>query len=193
MTAVGARLEKRFFRPASSAIMGAHCSTRTLSPARSPTPGSPPAQADAVTNAVRLAAEHGDHVSSTRPGTVTFARSRREVHGDMPKTKARDGSADAGRRARAAWPVRVFALGDEPSDDLSGRTTAEERLAMMWPLAVDAWTASGRPLPEYPRHLMPVRVIRNKRETGRPKDRADVETLDGQGVPPRRERGRPDG
>ena len=108
----------------------------------------------------------------------------------MPKTKVRDGSADAGRRARAAWPVRVFALGDEPSDDLSGSTTAEERLAMMWPLAVDAWTASGRPLPEYPRHLMPVRVVRNKRETGRPKDRADMETLDGQGVPPRRERGR---
>ena len=36
-------------------------------------------------------------------------------------------------------------------------------------------------------------LLRNKRETGRPKDRADVETLDGQGVPPRRARGRPDG
>lgn len=36
-------------------------------------------------------------------------------------------------------------------------------------------------------------LLRNKRETGRPKDRADVETLDGQGVPPRRDRGRRDG
>ena len=61
---------------------------------------------------------------------------------------------------RATWPVRVFRLGDEPPDDLSDRTTPEERLAMMWPLAVAAWTAGGRPLPEYPRHRMPVRVIR---------------------------------
>ena len=69
-------------------------------------------------------------------------------------------SAAARRRARAGWPVRVFRLGEEPSDDLSELTTAEERLAMMWPLAVDAWTASGRRLPEYPRHRMPGRVIR---------------------------------
>lgn len=79
----------------------------------------------------------------------------------MAAMPSRDGSATSGRSARAAWPVRVFRLGDEPSDDLSDRTTAEERLAMMWPLAVSAWTAAVRPLPEYPRHLMPVRVIRN--------------------------------
>ena len=72
-----------------------------------------------------------------------------------------DESSDARRRARAGWPVRVFRLGEEPSDDLSDRTTAEERLAMMWPLAVDAWTASGRVLPEYPRDRMPVRVVRD--------------------------------
>ena len=71
-----------------------------------------------------------------------------------------DASADARRRARAGWPVRVFRLGEEPSEDLGERTTAEERLAMMWPLAVDAWTTSGRRLPEYPRHRMPGRVIR---------------------------------
>lgn len=31
---------------------------------------------------------------------------------------------------------------------------------MMRPLAVDAWTTSGRDLPEYPRRRMPDRVIR---------------------------------
>ena len=75
--------------------------------------------------------------------------------------EAAGGDFRARRRARAAWPVRVFRLGEEPSDDLSDRTTAEERLAMMWPLAVDAWTAAGRALPEYPRRRMPVRVIRD--------------------------------
>lgn len=73
---------------------------------------------------------------------------------------SRGRAADERRSARAAWPVRVFELGGEPSDDLSGGTTAEERLAMMWPLAVEAWTMSGRRLPEYPRHRMPGRVIR---------------------------------
>ncbi len=71
-----------------------------------------------------------------------------------------DVSAAARRGERAAWPVEVFELGTEPSDDLSDRTTAEERLAMMWPLAVEAWTTSGRPLPDYSRHRMPCRVIR---------------------------------
>ena len=71
-----------------------------------------------------------------------------------------DTPADTRRRARGGWPIRVFRLGEEPPDDLSGRTTAEERVAMMWPLAVDAWTTSGRGLPQYPRHQMPGRVIR---------------------------------
>ncbi len=65
--------------------------------------------------------------------------------------------------ARRAWPVRVFRLGDEPGDDLTDSTTAEERLAMMWPLAVDAWTTAGRALPEYTRSQMPGRVIRADR------------------------------
>lgn len=72
-------------------------------------------------------------------------------------------SIDAKRRrhARAGWPVSVCRLGEEPSDDLSDSTTPEERLAMMWPLAVDAWTSAGRALPEYTREEMPVRVVRN--------------------------------
>ncbi len=73
----------------------------------------------------------------------------------------RDSAADARRAARGAWPVKVFRLGEEPSDDLSDSTTPEERLAMMWTLAVDAWTSCGRPLPRYGRGQMPGRVIRN--------------------------------
>ncbi len=64
-------------------------------------------------------------------------------------------------RARSDWPVRTFKLGEEPSDDLSDTTTAAERLAMMWPLAVQAWALAGRPLPTYDRSRIPIRVYRN--------------------------------
>lgn len=67
-------------------------------------------------------------------------------------------SARAARRA--TWPVRCYRLGEEPGDDLSATTTAAERLAMMWPLAVDAWASAGIPIPDYPRHLAPARVLR---------------------------------
>ncbi len=63
-------------------------------------------------------------------------------------------------RDRAAWPIRRFKLGEEPKGDLRSTTTAEERLAMMWPLACDAWASRGEPLPEYTRENMPGRVIR---------------------------------
>ncbi len=68
---------------------------------------------------------------------------------------------DAAERAEARrnWPVRKYELGKEPGDDLSGSTTAEERLAMMWPLALEAWLLAGRPLPEFSRSEMPVRVL----------------------------------
>ena len=64
------------------------------------------------------------------------------------------------RTARAQWPVRKFRLADEPGPDLSATTTADQRLAMMWPLARDAWTLAGRTIPDYPRDRMPVRVVR---------------------------------
>jgi hypothetical protein len=41
--------------------------------------------------------------------------------------------------ARGAWPVRRYRLGEEPGGDLSGSTTAEERLAMMPGLAAEAY------------------------------------------------------
>jgi hypothetical protein len=65
----------------------------------------------------------------------------------------------AGSRAaspRQGWPVRVYRLGAEPGDDLRATTTAEERLAMMWPLALEAWDCSGRLVPGYSRSDAPV-------------------------------------
>jgi hypothetical protein len=59
---------------------------------------------------------------------------------------------------RQSWPVRLYRLGSEPGDDLGASTTAEARLEMMWPLAVEAWTLSGRPLPSYPRPETPVSI-----------------------------------
>jgi hypothetical protein len=57
---------------------------------------------------------------------------------------------------RRSWPVKVYRLGAEPGDDLSGQTTPEARLAMMWELAVEAFTLAGGRLPSYGRHETPV-------------------------------------
>jgi len=62
------------------------------------------------------------------------------------------------RAGRADWPVRRFRLDDEPHEDLLATTTAAERVAMMWPLAVEAWSVAGRAIPSYPRHAAPVRL-----------------------------------
>ena len=69
--------------------------------------------------------------------------------------------------------MRLFRLGTEPGDDLTTTTTVGERLAMMWPLALDAWTLAGLPLA----FLGRAELVRNKRATGRAKDRADREAL----------------
>ena len=64
--------------------------------------------------------------------------------------------------ARRSWPVRKYRLGEEPSDDLRDSTTAEERLQMMWQLAVDAWNLTGKPIPDYDRSEAPVRKSQRK-------------------------------
>ena len=64
----------------------------------------------------------------------------------------------AARDDRRDWPVRVYRLGAEPGDDLSGSTTPEQRLAMMWPLALEAWALSGQPQPDYTRAQTPILV-----------------------------------
>lgn len=70
---------------------------------------------------------------------------------------------EAHRRAaaRASWPGLKTTLAEAPdAENLSATTTAEQRLAMMWELAVAAWSLTGVPLPEYSRANMPGRVIR---------------------------------
>jgi hypothetical protein len=56
--------------------------------------------------------------------------------------------------------VKAFTKGEEPSENLSDLTTAEERLAMMWPLAKTAWQLAFGELPVYSRDQMPGRVMR---------------------------------
>lgn len=73
----------------------------------------------------------------------------------MERSSGQAPTADERRRA-----VRIFRLGDEPSDDLSDTTTAEERLAMLWELSGRAWALTGRPFASYRREEMPGRVIR---------------------------------
>ena len=65
----------------------------------------------------------------------------------------------AASRDRSRWPVRMFTLAAKPRDDLSGETTAEQRIEMMWPLALDAWTLAGLPIPDYARAAAPVRLV----------------------------------
>ncbi len=64
------------------------------------------------------------------------------------------------RPGRSSWPVRRYRLGGEPSDDLGATTTPDERLAMMWPLALEAWSLARRPIPDYSRAQTPVRRSR---------------------------------
>jgi hypothetical protein len=58
--------------------------------------------------------------------------------------------------SRETWPVRRYRLGQEPGDDLSRSTTAEERLAMMPGLAAEAGSLTGQPLPTYTRAETPI-------------------------------------
>jgi hypothetical protein len=64
--------------------------------------------------------------------------------------------------SRAHWPVRKGPIqeleGDEP--DLSATTTFEERWAIMWQLAKDAWAFRGEPVGEPPFSRHPVKVLR---------------------------------
>jgi len=73
----------------------------------------------------------------------------------------RDEPIESGASRRRGWVVRKYLLGHEPGDDLSASTTPEERLAMMWPLALDAWSLAGKRIPDYQRRDAPVRIYRS--------------------------------
>jgi hypothetical protein len=58
--------------------------------------------------------------------------------------------------------VRIARLADQGLEEDLERTTPEQRMDMMWQLAVDAWTFKGEPIEQrLSRHV--VRVIRGKR------------------------------
>ncbi|HUO51577.1 MAG TPA: hypothetical protein VMT93_03585 [Gemmatimonadaceae bacterium] len=73
-----------------------------------------------------------------------------------------DLDADARRKLRESWPVRIYRLGEEPPDDLSAQTTAAERIEMVWELSRRMWELTGKPIPQYDRAHMPVRIVRHK-------------------------------
>ena len=58
--------------------------------------------------------------------------------------------------------VRKSALAEQGKEDDLRDTTAEQRLKMMWQLALDAWAMKGEKVePRLPRHV--VRIIRGGR------------------------------
>lgn len=63
---------------------------------------------------------------------------------------------------RQAWPVVQRTLRD-PERDVLVPGTPEERVAMVWPLTLSAWSLSGRPLPTDRRSEMPGRLVVGKR------------------------------
>jgi hypothetical protein len=49
---------------------------------------------------------------------------------------------------RSSYDIRIRPLSDQGTEaDLRG-TTAEERIGMMWQLALDAWAFKGKPVVE---------------------------------------------
>lgn len=73
-----------------------------------------------------------------------------------------DAARDARAKARASWPVTRHSL-NEPPSDVVRTASPSERVAMVWALTVDAWTLSGRPIPDYPRSEAPGRILRGRR------------------------------
>lgn len=67
-------------------------------------------------------------------------------------------AVDRSRPQEGRSSVRIYRLGEEPRDDLSATTTAEERLRILSDLSLRAWSLSGRPLPTYSRSQAPVRI-----------------------------------
>jgi len=65
------------------------------------------------------------------------------------------------RLARRSWPIRRYALGEEPPENLSATTSADQRLAMVWPLTVLSWRLAGLEIPDYERRRAPGVVRRS--------------------------------
>jgi len=75
--------------------------------------------------------------------------------GAMDPSEARRARA----AARASTPVVRVALAQEGSPDVTSLDPSA-RIAMVWPITLDAWAASGRPIPDYDRAHAPGRIRR---------------------------------
>jgi hypothetical protein len=64
------------------------------------------------------------------------------------------------RRARAAWPIRRVALGEEELVDPRDTSTVDERIALVWKLTREQWALAAKKIPEYTRAEMPGVLIR---------------------------------
>jgi len=56
-------------------------------------------------------------------------------------------------------PVVRVALAQEDSPDVASLDPST-RIAMVWPITLDAWATSGRPIPDYDRAHAPGRLLR---------------------------------
>ena len=63
--------------------------------------------------------------------------------------------SESRRKARVNWPIKRAKLEDENQDTSGLELSPEERLAMMWKLAQQLWSLSGKPFPDYRRSEMP--------------------------------------
>jgi hypothetical protein len=63
----------------------------------------------------------------------------------------------ARRRDDPRWTIRRHTLCSEHTVCVAA--SIDERLAMMWPLAVEAWSVAGRGLPDYERADTPGRLV----------------------------------
>jgi hypothetical protein len=65
------------------------------------------------------------------------------------------------RKRRQRWPIARVSLAELDEGAPAGGTP-EERLAIMWRLALDAWTWMPGGIPTYTRAETPGRVLRGK-------------------------------
>ena len=64
-------------------------------------------------------------------------------------------SSDERIAARRNWPIKAVPCSSDDEVVLARTTTMEQRLAMMWQLALDAWEMTGKELPHYDRNDIP--------------------------------------
>jgi hypothetical protein len=79
--------------------------------------------------------------------------------GVLPKAE----SSEAAKMARGQWLVRKGRLGDPELETQWPPTTPEERLAMVWPLTIQAWALRGEDVSKRPFARDVVRIFRRKR------------------------------